>query len=193
MDSSKTRLFASILGMVMVSALCQATSGGPRLQERLINGDFAKGELGWKFEVNGTARGTTKVVKEGPNGVPAMMITVQTISDHAWHLQVLQKGIKFTKGNIYVMSFWGKAASNVQIKLNFQQNHEPWEHHGAQQEIRLTPKWQKFEYKFLGPYDDPEMKVQFTDLATKVGQVYWFSKCSLREGAAGAAPSGSAR
>jgi len=49
------------------------------------------------------------------------------------------------------MSFWGKADSNVQIKLNFQQNHEPWEHHGAQQEIRLTPKWQKFEYKFAAP------------------------------------------
>ena len=112
-----------------------------------------------------------------------MKVTVQKTTDHAWHLQVLQKGIKFTKGHTYVMTFWGKADSDDQIKLNFQQNHEPWEHHGAQQEIHLTSKWQKFEYKFAGPYDDPEMKVQFTDLATKPGQTFWFAKCSLKESA----------
>ncbi|MDR3690978.1 MAG: carbohydrate binding domain-containing protein [Fimbriimonas sp.] len=184
MNHFSTRPITSILSIAMAAALCQAASSGPRLQERLVNGDFAKGELGWKFEINGAARGTAIVAKEGPHGLPAMKVTVQAVSDHAWHLQVLQKGIKFTKGNSYVMSFWGRADSNVQIKLNFQQNHEPWEHHGAQQEIRLTSKWQKFEYKFAGPYDDPEMKVQFTDLATKVGQTYWFSKCSLLEGAA---------
>jgi len=181
MNTMKTRLFTSIFGIAMAATFCQATSGGPQSQERLVNGDFAKGDLGWKFEVNSTAKGTAAVVKEGPNGSPAMKVTVQAITDHAWHLQVLQKGIKFTKGNFYVMSFWGKADSNVQIKLNFQQNHEPWEHHGAQQEIKLTAKWQKFEYKFAGPYDDPEMKVQFTDLATKPGQTFWFAKCSLRE------------
>lgn len=168
----------------MVAALSHASPGDSQLQERLINGDFAKGELGWKFEVNGAARGSAAVVNEGPNRGPAMKVTVQAITDHAWHLQVLQAGIRFTKGNSYVMSFWGKADSNVQIKLNFQQNHEPWEHHGAQQEIRLTPKWHKFVYKFTGPYDDPEMKVQFTDLATKPGQIFWFAKCSLREGTA---------
>jgi len=184
MNQQNARLLTSTFGIAMAAAICQAMPCGPRVQERLINGDFAKGELGWQFEVNGVARGTVAVVEEGPNGAKALKVMVQAISDHAWHLQVLQKGIKFTKGASYVMSFWGKADSNVQIKLNFQQNHEPWEHHGAQQEIRLTPKWQKFEYKFAGPYDDPDMKVQFTDLATKVGQIYWFSKCSLREGTA---------
>ena len=176
-----TRILTSIFGIGLAATFCVATSTAPRSQERLTNGDFAKGDQGWKFEINGTAKGTAVVGKEGPNGSPALKVTVDAVSDHAWHLQVLQKGIKFTKGNSYVMTFWGKADSNVQIKLNFQQNHEPWEHHGAQQEIKLTSKWQKFEYKFAGPYDDPEMKVQFTDLATKVGQTFWFAKCSLRE------------
>jgi len=184
MKQLNSRLLTTFFGVAIAAALCHATSGGPQSQERISNGNFAKGDLGWKFEVNGTALGTAVVAKEGPHGAPALKVTVQAISDHAWHLQVLQKGIKFTKGTSYVMSFWGKADSNVQIKLNFQQNHEPWEHHGAQQEIHLTPKWQKFEYKFSGPYDDPDMKVQFTDLATKPGQTYWFSKCSLREGTA---------
>ena len=164
--------------------LSHATGGGPKLQERLVNGDFSKGKLGWTFEINSSALGTAEIVKEGPHGAPAMKVTVHKTTDHAWHLQVFQKGIKFTKGNPFVTTFWGKADANVQIKLNFQQNHEPWEHHGAQQEIHLTPKWQKFTYKFSAPYDDPEMKVQFTDLATKPGQVFWFSKCSLGEGAA---------
>ena len=181
MNQLNARLITMVFSAVIAAALCQATSGRPQSHERITNGDFAKGDLGWKFEVNGAAHGTAVVSKEGPHGAPALKVTVQAISDHAWHLQVLQKGIKFTKGNSYVMTFWGRADSNVQIKLNFQQNHEPWEHHGAQQEIHLTPKWQKFEYKFAGPYDDQEMKVQFTDLATKPGQIYWFSKCSLLE------------
>ncbi|MDR3688760.1 MAG: carbohydrate binding domain-containing protein [Fimbriimonas sp.] len=155
------------------------------LEERLINGDFAMGELGWQFEVNGNAHGTASVEREGPDGTPSLKVTVQEISESdAWHLQVAQKGINFTKGNSYVMSFWGRADSNVQIKLNFQQDHEPGEHHAAQQEIRLNSTWQKFEYDFVGPYDDSEMKVQFTDLATKIGQTYWFSNCSLLEGTA---------
>jgi hypothetical protein len=184
MKQLNTSRFVSIFGIAIAAAFCQGMSGGPRLQERLVNGDFSKGKLGWTFEVNAGALGTAEIVKEGPNGAKAMKVTVQKTTDHAWHLQLFQRGIKFTKGNAYVMSFWGKADADVQIKLNFQQNHEPWEHHGAQQEIRLTPKWQKFEFKFAGPYNDPDMRVQFTDLATKKGQIYWFSKCSLLEGAA---------
>jgi hypothetical protein len=184
MKKQNIRPATSLIGLATLVTLSSATLGDPKPHELLVNGDFAKGKLGWTFEVNSTALGTAEIVKEGPKGAPAMKVTVQKTTDHAWHLQILQKGIKFTKGNPFVMTFWGKADSDVQIKLNFQQNHEPWEHHGAQQEIHLTSKWQKFEYKFSAPYDDPEMKVQFTDLATKPGQIFWFSKCSLVEEAA---------
>ena len=46
-------------------------------------------------------------------------------------------------------------------------------------DITLTTEWKQIKFTFVGPYDDADMRIQFTNLAVTANQVYWFADCSL--------------
>jgi hypothetical protein len=58
------------------------------------------------------------------------------------------------------------------------QNHEPWDHH-IQEKMPISPEWKQMRFMFVAPWDDNNVRISFTDLATIPGQVYWFANCSL--------------
>jgi hypothetical protein len=61
------------------------------------------------------------------------------------------------------------------------QNHEPWDHH-TQEKMPVSTEWKQLKFTFVAPWDDNNVRISFTDLATAPDQVYWFANCSLVAG-----------
>ena len=173
----------SLLGVAAVilaaapATIC--TAQGPPAGEMLANGGFNHGLTKWKVEESG-AKGLAEAVKEGPSGQSALRIKVLNVGSDAWRLQVYQGGLRIEKGKKYTLEFWAKAAEAGVITVNCMQNHAPWEHHGAATEMALGTTWKLMHFAFDGPWDDKDSRITFTNLATKVGQTYWFTNCSLK-------------
>jgi uncharacterized protein YndB with AHSA1/START domain len=145
--------------------------------EMLVNGNFADCKANWVLEESG-ATGQTECVKEGPDGKAALRIRVLTVGDKTWRLQVYQTGMRVEKGRGYIMTFWARSDRAGNITVNCMQNHEPWDHH-TQKKIPVTTEWKQMRFAFIAPWDDNNVRISFTDLATAPGQVYWFADCSL--------------
>ena len=164
-----------------IGLLPVAMPAGAAPAEMLANGDFAAGDTYWILEQTGVATGRIDIVKEGPTGKDALRLKVLTLDDKPWKLQLCHKGIQIKKGVAYLLSFWAKSDHPVSISVNCMQNHAPWEHHGAAEEVALSTEWKLTQFKFVGPYDDDDMRVTFTNLAAASGQLFWFADCSLSE------------
>jgi hypothetical protein len=167
-------------GIVMLGAGCRLTDSANTSRgryEMLVNGSFAEGNANWVVEESG-ATGRAECVKEGPDGKAALRLRVLTIGDHTWRLQVYQTGMRVEKGKTYVMTFWAKSDRTGSITVNCMQNHEPWDHH-TQKKMPVSTEWKQMRFAFVAPWDDDNVRISFTDLATVPDQVYWFAKCSL--------------
>jgi hypothetical protein len=145
--------------------------------EMLVNSSFADGNAHWVVEESG-ATGKAECVKEGPNGKTALRLRVLTIGDNTWRLQIYQTGMRVEKGRGYILTFWAKSDRTGSITVNCMQNHEPWDHH-TQKKLPVTTEWKQMKFAFIAPWDDDNVRISFTDLATAAGQVYWFADCSL--------------
>ena len=146
--------------------------------EMLVNGSFAKGQDDWEVELGDGETAKVDIVPEGPHGESAMRIEVLEAPDEPWQLQMYQSGLKIEKGKTYVFTFWAKSNSTGTFKTICMQNHEPWEH-STEQEIYLSEDWKEKEFTFEGPWDDDNARINFSDLGTEDGRVYWFTNCSL--------------
>jgi hypothetical protein len=145
--------------------------------EMLVNGNFADGNANWIVEESG-ATGRAECVKEGPSGSVAFRLRVLTIGDKTWQLQVYQTGMRVDKGKGYIMTFWARSDRDVNVTVNCMQNHEPWDHH-TQEKMPVSTEWKQMRFTFVSPWDDNDVRISFTDLATVPDQVYWFADCSL--------------
>lgn len=174
-----------LLALTIHTGMAQSTAARTKSMrtpiEMLSNGSFVKSASNWTLEQTAPAKGQMSVVTDGPNGQHALRLLVRSVSDHQWHLQIYQNGLRLHKDAAYVLSFWAKSDRAGEIKVNCQQNHEPWEHHEIALPVSLSPAWKQIRYAFVGPYDDSDMRLQFTDLGVQVNQVYWFAGCSLME------------
>ena len=148
--------------------------------EMLVNGSFADCNAHWVLEESG-ATGLTECVKEGPDGKPALRISVLTTGDKTWRLQVYQTGMQVEKGKGYILTFWARSDRDGNVTVNCMQNHEPWDHH-TQEKMPVSTEWNRMKFDFIAPWDDNNVRISFTDLATAAGQVYWFADYSLVPG-----------
>jgi hypothetical protein len=146
--------------------------------EMLVNGSFADGIANWVLEESG-ATGKAECVKEGPDGKNALRIKVLTIGDNTWRLQVYQTGMRVQKDKPYVLTFWAKSDRDGDITVNCMQNHEPWDHQ-TQEKMPVSAEWKQMKFAFTAAWDDDNVRISFTDLATIPDQVYWFVDCSLK-------------
>lgn len=179
--STRFLVLAMMAAFASIGLLTAATPTDATPAEMLKNGDFAAGATHWTLDQTGVATGQIDIVKEAPIGKAAMRLKVLTLDDKPWKLQIYQKDIQIKKGVTYMLSFWAKSDRPVPISVNCMQNHAPWEHHGAAEEVALSTEWKQTQFKFVGPYDDDNMRVTFTNMAVMIGQCFWFADCSLRE------------
>jgi hypothetical protein len=168
---------------ILAAALVPFTAQSQEVPtEMLSDGDFKAGLKKWTLELSGPAKGKASVVMEGPTKKEALQVEVLTKGEQSWQIQLHQGGLKIEKGRKYTLTYWVKADRPTTITVNCMQNHEPWEHHGAATEVEVTRKWKQETFKFVGPWDDTNARITFTNLATVPGQTYWFAMASLTAG-----------
>ncbi len=148
--------------------------------EMLKNGNFSDCDSNWVVDQTKEAKGQIEYVKDGPDGKTALRLTVISISDAPWRLQIYQKGMRIEKGKNYQMSFWVKSDRIGDFTVNCMQNHEPWAH-PTQQKMSVSTEWKQIQFIFVGAWNDDNSRITFTNLGTIPGQVYWFAYCSLKQ------------
>ena len=160
----------------------QAPKPGPvgSKDQLLKNGNFQLGTANWVLEQS-EAKGKFEVVKEGPSRQAAARVSVLKVGAESWRIQFYQPKLAIKKGTKYELTYWVKSNRDGVITVNCMQNHEPWEHHGAAVEVPVTKNWKQMVFPFVGPWDDANARITFTNLGTMAGQTYWFAGCALRE------------
>ena len=160
----------------------------PASGEMLSNGTFEAGTHNWVLEMAEGAKGVMTKAKFDPDGKPAIKVKVLNIGEQPWQIQLHQAPMKIDKGRKYTLTYWAKADRVTLMTVNCMQNHAPWEHHGAALETKIGTEWKPQAFSFVGPWDDSNARITFTNLGNVVGQEYWFANCSLKAGPATSIP-----
>lgn len=139
-------------------------------QDLIQNGTFSSGTDGWTFN-NWSGTGTGNVV----NG--EYRITVDSVADSYYDIQVVQQGIKLEKDKMYRLMYDAYASSDRVLNVNVGMPEEPWTTFlgnivAGKKEVRLTTSKQTFSLDFT--MDEPtynNSRVEFS-AGTEVSSVY---------------------
>jgi len=156
-------------------------------EEMLKNGDFSKGDEGWKQEANEGAKMKVEVGKpesvngEAAPGGQALKITTLEKGKQAFNLQYQQGGFKLVPGRLYTLSFWARAAQPCDISVVVRQDGAPYKTVGLSQDASLTGQWRQEKLVFRSQAAaDQACRVAF-NFKNQIGEFY-LAAISLRAG-----------
>ena len=138
--------------------------------EMLANGDFGQGTQRWVLEVDGTAKATAAGTTGGPNGKPALAITIAAVDGTSWHVVFDQPGLKFHQGAVYTLEFDARANAKRTISLDAKQAHTPWVTLWNAN-VALTDQWQHFSYPVSTSDTEDNGRITFSDLGAATGMI----------------------
>lgn len=147
-------------------------------EEMLSNGDFRNGVQGWSIEVHDGARAGYSL-RTGPEGLPALAISVSRRGAENWHVQFNYPGIEVRDGESYIVSFKAKADENAVLYVSLRQAHEPWGSLSQVVEIALTPEWRDYTVILLASGTDSNARLDVTNLGARE-TTYYFANFSMR-------------
>ncbi|MGD8238367.1 MAG: carbohydrate binding domain-containing protein, partial [Armatimonadota bacterium] len=164
-------------------AIREAWSEGaaPLGDEMLSNRDFGAGTDGWTLEVHAPARAAAEPVSAGPDGRPAMQITIPEPTDPGWYVQFHQAGLDFEDDAPYTFSFWARAEPARRISANNFATREPWHPLGFQGSAEIGSEWRRYSFGFRANETYAGGRAGFGDLASAAGAL-WIADVSLRPG-----------
>ena len=146
----------------------------------LANGDFAKGMSGWHLEQHEGARATARV-DQAEEGRRALRIDVTRLGSAGWHVQLTGVGFGVKGGAIYTLTFSARADRACRISAGVRQADRPWGSLGLRYRADLTRRWRRFQTTFVATKDEPNARVDLTDLGARRG-TYWIADVSLKPG-----------
>ncbi len=159
---------------------------GPELA---ANGDFSRGQSGWRVQTLGTCKALAQLTGEGPGGKRCLTVQISATDAVGWHGQVLYLPVKLKAGAPYTLAIWLRANPPRSVQLIVMQAHEPWRRLGLARRVDVGRQWQKFTVHFRAAADEDNARVTITDLAKQKGTV-WIGPLSLRPGGVVGLPEG---
>ncbi len=164
------------------SALRDAWAVGaqPPGKEMLADPKFSSVGPGktWVVEQHGTARLTASADKAPVTS--ELKLSVTSIDDTAWHLQISQAKLSLKKGRFYTLSFRGRADKPVDVTAGVGQAHEPWEMLGLSRTAELETQPRTFTFGFTASADDDNARISFS-LGRLIASIY-LSDIHLHQG-----------
>ncbi|MEM9159931.1 MAG: carbohydrate binding domain-containing protein [Verrucomicrobiota bacterium] len=147
--------------------------------ELISNGDFSSGTSGWNLEQHsGAAANLSTGEFNGRNG--ARLVVTQPGSA-TWHVQLNQGGLGLTEGQLYTVSFWARADSNLSLTASSSLAYDPWSGLDYGSTVSVTSEWQRFESSFISNYTDANTRINFNGFGTEAVTLY-LSDVTLRPG-----------
>lgn len=163
---------------------------GPNL---LRNGDFSSGTSPWLLEQHSGAAATA-VRTTDFNGAPAAKITTTRTGSAGWHVQFNQPGLTVSNAQVYTLIFSARADAPADLDVAVMQAHDPWQPVGLSHSVRLSTNWRTFTNAFVAVLPsgtrDPNTRVNFGGMGTRLGSVWLADVRFHAGGAVGALPPG---
>ncbi|HJN17979.1 MAG TPA: carbohydrate binding domain-containing protein [Armatimonadota bacterium] len=157
--------------------------------EMLANSDFSVGTDNWTAQTAGTSEATLEVTDDGPDGSPALKLTVTETSDTSWHAQLYQAGLAFEEGKAYTLAFKARAEPTRRVGINSFRAKEPWGVLGFSANIEAGDEWTTHEFAFRATETEDVARITFTGLGLQEGAL-WIAEPSLRLGGIAGLPAG---
>ncbi len=126
--------------------------------EKIVNGSFSEGDIGWNLGVYGGA--ATGTVTEDR----VYRIAIDSSGSEKWHIQFTQSGINLQDKIAYEFSFVAWADSNRTIRAEINRNDGSYENllDSSMMLIELTAVPKKYVINFtMGSEDCPDARVEF--------------------------------
>lgn len=155
----------------------------------LANGHFLDSLEGWEVDRIAPADADIAIVPDSPDSGSgkAMKISVTAIdsaSPYGWQVQAYYP-VSIDSGVEYTLSYWIKSDVRQTIPVVVMENHAPFGHHflGADWMITVTPKWTFHRETFALDFSDPQMRINFGNMAQRVGQSFYLADVVLKSNA----------
>jgi hypothetical protein len=161
----------------------------PLGDEQATNGDFHAGTDGWQVQALAPCEMTQELTRDGPEGAPALKLTVTTTDTVGWHGQAFYLPVAVRAGEPYTVAVWLRAEPAREVNVNVMRAREPWDQLGLSVRCQVGPQWQRFVFGFRATNSADEARVTISDLARQAGSV-WISGLSLRSGGVVGLPAG---
>lgn len=161
----------------------------PLGEELAANGDFHAGLEGWGVEPHAPCEMVSQLTQDGPEGRPALRITVTQTDEVGWHGQTHYKPFALRAGQPYTVTLWLRADPARTVSLNTMMSHEPWSRLGLGVTLPVGPEWRQYRLPFRAVADEDAARVTVSNLALSQGTV-WVSGVSVREGGVLGLPEG---
>lgn len=121
----------------------------------LANGDFAGGDEGWTFMVQG-AEGSMAITDDG-----AAHIGITTPGEYDWSVQLFQGGLTLIEGKTYTLSFEARADRDRIVHTGVKHNTSPWTAYLVEP-TPLTSHMRQYSYTFvMDQPTDENVRVEF--------------------------------
>ncbi len=162
---------------------------GPEL---LSNANFGGGLTGWNLEQHNGAAATGSASSEFTDGGPALQISITTAGSASWHVQLNQSGLNVTAGQIYTVSFWAKADTNLPLSAGLTRAGPS--DYGTVVDVTnttLDSTWRQFSTTFIATTDEPSLRLNFSGFGARTGTLWLAAATFTTGGQAGVPPAGS--
>ena len=140
-----------------------------------------KGLSGWSLEQIEKAKGTIKIVTEGPNGEKCLKITTTIPGSQGWHLQTKYTPLAVKQDQFLETKVWLKADINRKIIILIQQEHSPWEALDQTYTIDVTTEWKEYRFRFQPSSTDSQARLMISNLANEAATL-WIANPSVIDG-----------
>jgi hypothetical protein len=155
----------------------------------LANGHFLDSLEGWEVDRIAPADADIALVRDAPDSGSgkAMKISVTAIdsaSPYGWQVQAYYP-VGIVAGTEYTLSYWIKSDVRQAIPVVVMENHAPFGHHfeGADWMVTVTPTWTFHTETFTLDFSDPSMRINFGNMAQRVGQSFYLADVVLKSSA----------
>ena len=152
-------------------------SNSGELEELVKNGSFEQNFTNWSNYVKTTdAQGIISIDSDDKqSGARSAKIVVSSAGSEYWHIQLKTNNFTVEKGKAYKISFFAKADSNKEMRLEIMEN-QTWKWISGPF-INVTDEWQPYDVYFNSPFNSDALIVQFE--YGKTTGTFWLDSVSI--------------
>lgn len=170
-------------GSQAVLAAAWGVTTQPLGSEMLVNGGFTAGVAPWVCQFSGspTALGNCTVQPDGAGATPVARIAITAVGQQSWHVQLFQGSLSVAAAQPYTLGFWAKADAARTMNVSLMRNYGDYGAAGLNADVNLGTDWQWFQFTFVPPASDANVRINLGGLGLQTGTV-WIGSVSLRPG-----------
>lgn len=149
----------------------------PAFPELIWNGDFENGNYSYWATNSLVNGGDISIDNNGFNSNFSIKLTNPLMGSYN-QVQLYQNSILIKAYRSYTLTFWAKSTGGDKLYIELTKDSNPWINYGIWDNFEMGRSWQKYTFRFISKYTDPNAKLSFSTGKT-IGSV-WIDNVSLK-------------